>query len=46
MDVFASRRMFLVLLRFYRMFLVSPRVKRMFCRIDSSVLWEAKEGAA
>lgn len=36
MDVFASRRMFLV----------PPRAKRMFCRIDSSVLWEAKEGAA
>ena len=56
MDVFASRRMFLMLLRFYRMFLVPlcsrrmflvlPRAKRMFCRIDSSVLWEAKEGAA
>lgn len=56
MDVFASRRMFLVLLRFYRMFLVplcsrrmffvSLHAMRMFCRIDSSVLWEAKEGAA
>ena len=56
MDVFASRRMFLALLRFYRMFLVplcprrilliSPRAKRIFRRIDSSILWEAKEGAA
>lgn len=55
MDVFASRRMFLVLLRFYRMFLVplcsrrmflvSPHAKRIFCRSDSSALWEAREGA-
>lgn len=56
MDVFASRRMFLMLLRFYRMFLVplcsrrmflvSPHAKRIFCRSDSSALWEAREGAA
>lgn len=56
MDAFAYRRMFLVLLRFYRMFLVplcsrrmflvSLHAMRMFCRIDSSVLWEAKEGTA
>ena len=56
MDVFASRRMFLMLLRCYRMFLVplcsrrmflvSPHAKRIFCRSDSSALWEAREGAA